>query len=236
VPEIKNPDLGSRNRGGVGYLLVSLALAFMFLFGFQYVRELKRAIPTPASQVQSQTVHEEAAHASWSVAGRRSIASVGGFGRLTFIAKPLYLGLRFLHDHGIGNWGWSIVVFTVIFNLLIIWPRMMSMKSSLTMMRIQPKVDDLKKRYAHLKINDPKRIQMNADMADLYKAEGASMYGGCLPLLLPMPLLFAFMSVLRNAAELHHAHWLWLTDLSLPDPLHILPLLIIGSMFLEAVS
>jgi YidC/Oxa1 family membrane protein insertase len=140
--------------------------------------------------------------------------------------------LRFLHDHGIGNWGWSIIALTVIFNLLIIWPRMMSMKSSLKMMRIQPKVDALKKRYAHLKINDPKRAEMNAEMMVLYKAEDANLFGGCLPLLLQIPLLFAYMSVLRNAAELHRAHWLWLTDLSLPDPLHILPLLIIGSMVL----
>jgi YidC/Oxa1 family membrane protein insertase len=142
------------------------------------------------------------------------------------------MALRFLHDHGIGNWGWSIIVLTVLFNLLIIWPRMMSPKSSLKMMRVQPKVDAVKRRYARLKINDPKRAEMNAEMIALYKAEEVNMYGGCLPLLLQMPLLFAYMSVLRNAAELHQAHWLWLTDLSLPDPLHILPFLIIGSMVL----
>lgn len=107
---------------------------------------------------------------------------------------------------------------------------MMSMKTSLKMMRVQPKVEALKKRYAHLKINDPKRTEMNAEMMALYEAEGANMFGGCLPLVLQMPLLFAYISVLRNAAELHEAHWLWLTDLSSPDPLHILPLLIIGSM------
>jgi YidC/Oxa1 family membrane protein insertase len=76
---------------------------------------------------------------------------------------------------------------------------------------------------------------MNAEMMALYKAEGTNMFGGCLPLLLQMPLLFAYMSVLRNASELHQAHWLWLADLSLPDPLHILPLLIIASMCSDAV-
>jgi YidC/Oxa1 family membrane protein insertase len=90
----------------------------------------------------------------------------------------------------------------------------------------------MKKRYAHLKVNDPKRSEINVEMMALYKAEGANMFGGCLPLLLQMPLLFAYMSVLRNAAELHHAQWFWLTDLSLPDPLHVLPLLIIASMVL----
>jgi YidC/Oxa1 family membrane protein insertase len=234
--EINNPDIESRNRGGgngdVRSLPVFLILVFMLVFGFQYFRQPKQSVPISASQVQPQTVHEGIGKASSAVAGGQSVASSGNFGWLTFIAKPLYLTLRFLHDHGIGNWGWSIILLTVIFNLLIIWPRMMSMKSTFKMMRVQPKVDALKKRYAHLKINDPKRTEMNAEMMDLYKAEGASMFGGCLPLLLQMPLLFAYMSVLRNAAELHQAHWLWLTDLSLPDPLHILPLLIIGSMVL----
>ena len=233
--EIHNPDLESRNPGGNGYvrsLLGFLMLVFMLFFGFQYVWQPKPSVPMSAGQMQSQMVHAEIAKASSPVAGGQSVASPGNFGWLTFIAKPLYLALRLLHDHGIGNWGWSIIVLTVIFNLLIIWPRMMSMESSLKMMRVQPKVDALKKRYAHLKIDDPKRTEMNAEMMALYKAEGANMFGGCLPLLLQMPLLFAYMSVLRNATELHQANWLWLTDLSLPDPLHILPLLIIGSMIL----
>ena len=204
----------------------------MLFLGFPYVRQPKQSVPIPSSQVGLQTAHEEIYKAPSSVAGGQAIASSRNFGWLTFIAKPLYLALRFLHDHSIGNWGWSIIVLTVIFNLLIIWPRMMSMKSSLKMMRVQPKVDALKRRYAHLKIDDPKRGEMNAEMMALYKADGVNMFGGCLPLLLQMPLLFAYMSVLRNATELHHAQWLWLTDLSMPDPLHILPLLIIGSMVL----
>jgi YidC/Oxa1 family membrane protein insertase len=233
--EIHNPDLESRNpgdNGDVRSLLAFVLLVFILFFGFQYVRQPKPSVPIPASQVQPQTVYEQINKAPTLVTGGQSIASPSNFGWLTFIAKPLYLALRSLHDHGINNWGWSIIALTVIFNLLIIWPRLMSMKSSLKMMRVQPKIDALKKRYAHLKINDPKRAEMNAEMMALYKAEGANMFGGCLPLLLQMPLLFAYMSVLRNAAELHQAHWLWLTDLSLPDPLHILPLLIIGSMIL----
>lgn len=234
LPEIHNPDFEPRNPGGngAGRSLVFLVLVVVLFFGFQYVRQPKQSVPTPSSQVQPQTAHREIDKARSPVVGGQSIASSSNFGWLTFIAKPLYLALLLLHDHGIGNWGWSIIVLTVIFNLLIIWPRMMSMKSSLKMMRVQPKVDALKKRYAHVKIDDPKRAQMNAEMMALYKAEGANMFGGCLPLLLQMPLLFAYMSVLRNATELHHAEWLWLTDLSMPDPLHILPLLIIGSMVL----
>ncbi|HEV2486758.1 MAG TPA: membrane protein insertase YidC [Terracidiphilus sp.] len=154
------------------------------------------------------------------------------FGWWTFIAKPLYLVLRFMVLHGIGNWGWAIIIFTVIFSLVLLPTRFMMMKSSLKMMRIQPKVEAIKKRYAHLKVNDPKRSEMNTEMMALYKTEGVNMYGGCLPLLLQMPLFFAYFRVLQNAVELRQAHWYWLTDLSNPDPLHILPILIILTMFL----
>ena len=94
----------------------------------------------------------------------------------------------------------------------------MMMKSSLKMMRIQPKVDAIKKRYANLKMNDPKRTEMNTEMMALYKTEGVNMYGGCLPMLLQMPLFFAYFRVLHNAVELRQAHWFWLPDLSQPDP------------------
>jgi YidC/Oxa1 family membrane protein insertase len=154
------------------------------------------------------------------------------FGFWTFIAKPLYIVLRFMVDHGIGNWGWAIILFTAAFTLALLPTRFMMMKSQLKMMRIQPKVDAIKKRYANLKVNDPKRTEMNAEMMKLYKEEGVNMYGGCLPLLVQMPLFFAYFRVLQNAVELRQAHWFWLPDLSQPDPLYILPILIILTMFL----
>ncbi len=154
------------------------------------------------------------------------------FGWLTVIAKPLYLALRFLYEHGIGNWGWAIIIVTFIFNLLMLPTRFMMMRSSLKMMRIQPKVDALKRKYAQFKINDPKRAEMNNEMMELYKVEGVNMYGGCLPLLIQMPLFFAYYRVLANVIELRQAHWYWLTDLSVPDPLYILPGIILVSMFL----
>jgi YidC/Oxa1 family membrane protein insertase len=153
------------------------------------------------------------------------------YGWLTVIAKPLYLCLRFFYEHGIGNWGWAIVVFTILFNLILLPTRIWMTKSSLKMMRIQPKVDVIKKRYAHLKATDPKRSEMNTEMMELYKTEGVNMYGGCLPMLLQMPLFFAYYRVLQNTVELRQAQWYWLTDLSSPDMLHILPILIIISMF-----
>jgi YidC/Oxa1 family membrane protein insertase len=164
-----------------------------------------------------------------------SLASLIQYGWWGIIAKPLYLALRALHNlmgPGIDNWGWAIIIVTVIFNLVLLPTRIWTMKSSLKMMRIQPKVDALKSRYSHLKMNDPKRAEMNTEMMQLYKEEGVNMYGGCLPMLLQMPLFFAYYRVLLNAVELRQAHWFWLHDLSMPDPLHILPVLIIGTMFL----
>jgi len=100
------------------------------------------------------------------------------------------------------------------------------------MMRIQPRVEAIKRKYANLKATDPKRAEMNTEMMALYKQEGVNMYGGCLPLIIQMPLFFAYFRVLQNTVELRQAHWFWLSDLSNPDPLHILPIVIIVTMFL----
>jgi YidC/Oxa1 family membrane protein insertase len=154
------------------------------------------------------------------------------FGWWTVIAKPLYLSLRFLNEHGVPNWGWDIIIITVIFNLLMLPTRLMMMRSSLKMQRIQPKVDALKARYAHLKVSDPKRAEMNTEMMALYKTENVNMYGGCLPLLIQMPLFFAYYRVLANVIDLRQAHWFWLKDLSVADPSHVLAAIIIVSMFL----
>jgi len=218
VPEMIRPGLESPNSGGrLRSLGAFVLLGIVLLFGSRHME--RQNPPAP--------IHD-AGHSSSVPAA----SSASNFGWLTFLAKPLYVALRFVHDHWIANWGWSIVLLTVIFNLLLIWPRILAMKSSLKMMRVQPRVDAIKGRYAHLKLSDPKRSDMNAEMMALYKEEEVNTFGGCLPLLVQMPLLFAYMSVLRHAAELHHAHWLWLTDLALPDPVHLLPLLIIGSMVL----
>jgi YidC/Oxa1 family membrane protein insertase len=160
-----------------------------------------------------------------------SLESLIQFGWLTVIAKPLYLVLRFMVRIGISNWGWAIIIFTVLFNLALLPTRLMMTKSSLKMMRIQPKVDAIKNRYKHLKMNDPKRNEMQTELMALYKTEGVNMYGGCLPMLLQMPLFFAYFRVLQNAVELRQAHWFWLPDLSQPDPTFILPIFVIITMF-----
>jgi YidC/Oxa1 family membrane protein insertase len=154
---------------------------------------------------------------------------------LGIIAKPLYYVLRFLRNAvggGAYSWGWAIIIFTAAFNIAFMPLRFTMMRSSLKMMRIQPKVDAIRKRYANLKMSDPKKNDMNTEVMALYKEEGVNMYGSCLPMLPQLPLFYAYFRVLYNAVELRQAHWFWLTDLSQPDPLHILPILIILTMFL----
>lgn len=153
------------------------------------------------------------------------------FGWLKIIAEPLFLLLRLVHGY-VGNWGWAIVLVTIFFNLLMLPTRLMMMKSSLKMQRIQPRLEAIKKKYAGLKATDPKRAEMNTETMRIYKEEGINMYGGCLPLLVQMPLFFAYYRVLANVIELRQAQWGWLHNLGVADPLHILPILIIASMFL----
>jgi len=153
------------------------------------------------------------------------------FGFLKVIAEPLFLLLRFVYGF-VGNWGWAIVVVTLFFNLLMLPTRLMMMKSSLKMQRVQPKLEAIKRKYAHLKATDPKRAEMNQETMQLYKDEGINMYGSCLPILVQMPLFFAYYRVLANVIELRQASWGWLPNLAIADPLHILPILIIASMFL----
>ena len=154
---------------------------------------------------------------------------LGTFG---FIAKPLFLWLKWTHDHWIANWGWSIVILTIIINLALLPLRLTAMKTSLKMQKLQPKMEEIKKKYEKYPMRDPRRAQMNQEIWDLQRAEGANPVSGCLPLLLQLPFLYAFYAMLANAIELRHAPWLWIKDLSSPDPFHILPIMTVVTMLL----
>ena len=152
------------------------------------------------------------------------------------IGKYLFLSLHLIHDHLVsawsGSWGWAIVFLTVAINLLILPFRVKTMQSGLKMQRIQPQMDAIKEKYKKFKVTDPKRNEMNAEIMQLQKDNGVNMFGGCIPTLITMPLLFAFFTMLPRVVELRHAHWLWLPDLQNPDPWHILPILMVVSQFL----
>jgi YidC/Oxa1 family membrane protein insertase len=93
-------------------------------------------------------------------------------------------------------------------------------------------MDQIKAKYAKFKVTDPKRQDMNAEIMKLQKDNGVNMFGGCIPSLLQLPLLFAFFTMLRSVTELRLQHWYWLPDLTAHDPLHILPILMVITSFL----
>lgn len=154
------------------------------------------------------------------------------FGFFGPIAKALFFSLYWVHDHIASNWGWAIVVLTLIINAVLIPLRIMTMKSALKMQRIQPQMDAVKAKYAKYKVTDPKRAEMNAEIMQLQKDNGVNMFGGCIPTLIQLPLLFAMLSTIPKVFELRQAHWFWLHDLTTADPYHILPIFLVVSQFL----
>jgi len=157
----------------------------------------------------------------------RGLINFGFFG---FIARPLFIWLRWTYNAryiGVHNWGWAIVVQTLIINLALLPLRVSSMKSALKMQRIQPQMNAIKEKYKKYNIRDPRRQEMNTEIGALMKQEGVSPVGGCLPMLIQMPFLFAYYAMLGSALDLRHAPWLWIRDLSSPDPYHLLPIAII---------
>ena len=149
------------------------------------------------------------------------------FGFWGIIARPLFIWLRWTHDHIIANWGWSIVIQTLIINLVLLPLRISSMKSALKMQKVQPQMNVIKEKYKKYSMRDPRRQEMNTEIGELMKREGVSPAGGCLPMLIQMPFLFAYYGMLGAALDLRQAHWLWISDLSSRDPYYLLPILII---------
>jgi YidC/Oxa1 family membrane protein insertase len=153
------------------------------------------------------------------------------FGWLGIIARPLFLWLKWMHGHIIGNWGWAILLQTLVINLALLPLRLSQMKSMLKMQRVAPQIKSIQEKYKKYSLRDPKKAAMNEEISALYKKEGVNPAGGCLPLVIQMPFLFAYYRMLNVAMDLRHAPWMWIHDLSAPDPWHILPISIIITMF-----
>ena len=149
------------------------------------------------------------------------------YGFFTFISKPLFSWLAFLH--GIfGNWGWAIVAMTITVRLVLYPLTYKGMVSMNKLKELAPKVKELQKKYA-----DDKQ-KLNTHMMELYKKNGANPMGGCLPIVLQIPVFFAVYRVLQNAIELKGAPWIfWVHDLAIKDPYFILPVLMGITMFLH---
>jgi YidC/Oxa1 family membrane protein insertase len=152
------------------------------------------------------------------------------FGWLGIIARPLFLWLKWMYGHIVHNWGWAILLQTLVINLALLPLRLSQMKSMLKMQRVAPQIKAIQEKYKKYSLRDPRKAEMNQEISALYKTEGVNPAGGCLPLLIQMPFLFAYYRMLNVAMDLRHAPWMWVHDLSAPDPLHILPIAIIITM------
>ncbi len=149
------------------------------------------------------------------------------YGWFTFAAKPLFALLSWLH--GIfGNWGWAIIALTFIIRAVLYPLTYKGMVSMQKMKILAPKLKELKEKYK----KDPQKL--NAMTMEMYKKNGANPLGGCLPMVLQIPVFFALYRTLLNAVELQGAPWLlWINDLSRMDPYYVLPILMGASMFLQ---
>lgn len=150
------------------------------------------------------------------------------FGWFTFLSKPFFKVLLWLHSH-IGNWGWAIILFTLLVKL-VLFP--LSYKGMMSMQKLKdlaPKMKELREKYK----DDPAKLNMK--MMEMYKKHGANPMGGCLPMLLQIPVFFALYRVLLNADELQGAVWIhgWIDNLAAADPYYILPVLMGLSMWFQ---
>ena len=153
------------------------------------------------------------------------------FGWLEFIAEPLFHGLKWLHNY-IPNWGWAIVVLTLVINMLLFPLRISSYKTTLKMQRVAPEIKAIQEKYKKYSMRDPRKAEMNKEVMAVYQREGINPVGGCFQMFLQMPVWFGLNTALRYAIEMRHATWLWITDLSAKDPYYVLPVLMGLSMYL----
>lgn len=150
------------------------------------------------------------------------------------VAKPLFFALNYVNNNFIHNYGWSIIAVTIIINLLTLPLKLSSMKSMQKTALIKPELDRINEKYKGIAMTDPRAAKKNEEMMELYKKHGINPAGGCLPLLLQMPFLIGFYSVLSVAIEMRQASWLWVTDLSQPEtiPIRLLPVAMVVTQFL----
>ncbi len=161
------------------------------------------------------------------------LPSIVNFGWFSFIAKPLFLSLHWMNDNWFHNYGWSIIGATVIINLFLFPLKVANLKSMRKMQALQPEIAKINEKYKNLSMRDPKQADKNAEMMALYQKAGTNPMSGCIPMLIQMPFLYAFYTVLSVSIALRGASWLWVDDLSQPEqiPIRILPILLVITGF-----
>jgi len=155
------------------------------------------------------------------------------FGWMSLLAKPLFLVVNWFNDNVVHNFGWAIVVVTFVINMALFPLKLTNMKSMRKMQALKPQVDAINAKYKNIKMTDPRKGEQNQEVMDLYKKYGVNPMGGCVPMLLQIPFFFAFYTVFRVSVEMRGANWLWIHDLSQPEPfaIKVLPIIMIVSQF-----
>ena len=155
------------------------------------------------------------------------------FGIFDWLVTPLLRSLKWVNTY-VGNYGWSIVVLTILINMAMFPLRHKSVVSMRRMQALQPEVKAIQDRYAKLKMADPARQKMNVELMNLYRERGVNPASGCVPMLLTMPVLFAFYAMLSVAIELRGAPFVgWIRDLSTYDPWFITPIVMGITQFVQ---
>jgi YidC/Oxa1 family membrane protein insertase len=163
----------------------------------------------------------------------RDLVRAIDFGMFSWLVVPLLRALKWINTY-VGNYGWSLILLTVAINLVMFPLRHKSVVSMRKMQAVQPEVKSIQDRYAKLKMSDPARAKMNQEMMALYKERGVNPASGCVPMLLTLPVLFAFYSMLSVAIELRGAPFIGqIHDLSAHDPWFVWPVAMAITMFIQ---
>jgi len=164
------------------------------------------------------------------IGAEKDLRGVVNFGSLGLIARPLFIWLRWTYNY-VHNWGWAIVIQTLLITIALLPLRITQMRSALKMQRVQPQMKAIQEKYKKYSMRDPRKQDMQKEIAALYKEHGVNPLGGCLPLLVQLPFLWAYYRMLGAAIDLRHAHWLWIHDLSAAEPFpYLLPIIMVVSM------
>ena len=156
------------------------------------------------------------------------------FGWFWFLAKPLFQIVNYVNSQFVRNFGWSIVLVTIVINIALFPLKINSMKSMRKMQALKPQIDAINNKYKGVSLRDPRKGDQNQEVMDLYKKHGVNPMGGCLPMILQIPFFIAFYKVFSVSVEMRGASWLWVSDLSQPEHLaiRILPVVMIASQFI----
>ena len=156
----------------------------------------------------------------------RGVLSFGFWGSF---ARALFIWLRWTYQHWVPNWGWAIVIQTFIIAVVLFPLRFSQMKSALKMQKVAPQIKSIQEKYKKYSMRDPRKQEMNAEIGEIYKREGVNPVGGCLPMIIPIILIWPYYRMLDLVIDLRHAHWLWIHDLSSRDPYFLLPIFLVLS-------